>query len=334
MYKAELTEGAKAGNTLRTNLIHGRHFVRVLGEDLPLPALAAPGSLQGYVDKRTRERWQGDRIKARTVKKELGTLGTVWRWAFTRGRTSTAFPATQLGDLVYPSEQDKPPFRTWNEIERLIAQARLLVQQQQELWHCLYLDLDQVNAVLEHVRTNPAAPAWLYPAILFVAHTGARRSEMLRSEVQDFDWAEGVLHIREMKRKRGTLSRRHVPMSTKLAEVFRNYIDNKHEGGRFSICIDPAVAAKVATEEDVEAYVAWAAKRSWVAFGNVFAGTQWEVLHGYHVFRHSIISNMARRSVDQRLIDGIVGHETEAMRQRYRHLFPRDKQDVIKGLFG
>ena len=66
----------------------------------------------------------------------------------------------------------------------------------------------------------------------------------------------------------------------------------------------------------------------------VVAGSKWEVLHGYHVFRHSIISNMARRSVDQRLIDGIVGHETEAMRQRYRHLFPRDKQDVIKGLFG
>jgi integrase len=333
LYGTELTQGAKAGNTLYTNLIHGRHLVRLLGEDRTVASLTAPGSLQEYIDKRGRETYLGEPIKARTIQKEVSTLGTVWRWAVKTGRTPTSFPAEQVKDLAYPAEREKPPFRTWEEIEQQIALGGLSEEQQGELWECLYLDLDQVEAVLEHVRTQAEHP-WLYPAILFVAHTGARRSEMLRSEVHDFDWNAGVVHIRERKRKKGKLSRRHVPMSTRVREVFRDYFGSQHPGGRFTIPIGPKEAAKVVTAQEVEQYVGRVAKTAWKAFRDVLADSKWQVLHGYHIFRHSIISNMARRSVDQRLIDGIVGHETEAMRQRYRHLFPRDKQDVIRGLFG
>jgi hypothetical protein len=77
VYGAELTEGAKAKNSLGTNLIHGRHFVRVLGKERSLPSLAAPGGLQEYVDKRSREKWRGKRIGTRTIKQEVGSLGTV-----------------------------------------------------------------------------------------------------------------------------------------------------------------------------------------------------------------------------------------------------------------
>ena len=40
-------------------------------------------------------------------------------------------------------------------------------------------------------------------------------------------------------------------------------------------------------------------------------------------FRHSFASNLAAASVDQRIIDEWMGHQTEEqMRTRYRHLFP------------
>jgi integrase len=64
------------------------------------------------------------------------------------------------------------------------------------------------------------------------------------------------------------------------------------------------------------------------------AGSRWEKLRGWHVLRHSFVSNLASRAVDQRLIDEFVGHTTEAMRRRYRHLFPETKRAAISAVFG
>ena len=44
---------------------------------------------------------------------------------------------------------------------------------------------------------------------------------------------------------------------------------------------------------------------------------------GFHTYRHSFASNLAARGVDQRIIDEWMGHQTEAMRKRYRHLSRR-----------
>ena len=54
-------------------------------------------------------------------------------------------------------------------------------------------------------------------------------------------------------------------------------------------------------------------------------------LKGWHVFRHSFISALASKGVDQRIIDDIVGHQTEQQRRRYRHLYPDVKQGADAG---
>ena len=62
--------------------------------------------------------------------------------------------------------------------------------------------------------------------------------------------------------------------------------------------------------------------------------SRWSVLKGWHVLRHSFISSLASRGIDQRLIDEWVGHQTEAMRRRYRHLTPDVQQQAIRSVFG
>jgi integrase len=57
-------------------------------------------------------------------------------------------------------------------------------------------------------------------------------------------------------------------------------------------------------------------------------------LRAWHVLRHSFISACASRSVDQRLIDEWVGHTTEEMRRRYRHLYPSVQREAIASVFG
>jgi site-specific recombinase XerD len=69
-------------------------------------------------------------------------------------------------------------------------------------------------------------------------------------------------------------------------------------------------------------------------FQRTLAGSKWSVVKGWHVLRHSFISAMANKGVDQRVIDEIVGHQSEEQRQRYRHLYPEVMQETIGRVFG
>jgi len=64
------------------------------------------------------------------------------------------------------------------------------------------------------------------------------------------------------------------------------------------------------------------------------SGTRWSVVKGLHVLRHSMISCLAAAGIDQRIIDDIVGHTSEEMRKRYRHLTPALKTQAVAAVFG
>ena len=69
-------------------------------------------------------------------------------------------------------------------------------------------------------------------------------------------------------------------------------------------------------------------------FKRALADSKWKRLRGWHVLRHSFISNCALKGIDQRIIDSFVGHTTEEMRKRYTHLFPSAKKAAIETVFG
>lgn len=68
-------------------------------------------------------------------------------------------------------------------------------------WDSLYLSVSEVQEVLDLVKKRARYP-FLYPIFVFVAYTGARRSEMNRSTIDDFDLENGTVLIRERKRSR------------------------------------------------------------------------------------------------------------------------------------
>ena len=69
-------------------------------------------------------------------------------------------------------------------------------------------------------------------------------------------------------------------------------------------------------------------------FRRTVAGSKWENMRGYHTLRHSFISALASEGVDQRIIDEIVGHQSEQQRKRYRHLYPKVMKEAIGRMFG
>jgi integrase len=338
------SNGTIEENSLGTIRLHFGHVCRFLGEGFPLAELTLL-NLQEYVNARGKKR-----ISPVTMRKEVATLRAAWNWGGPMGLTTGLFPAK---GLRYPKATEKPPFQTWSEIERGIASGG----DPEELWECLYLELPQIAELLAHVKEEARQP-WVYPMFSFAAHTGARRSEMLRALVTDVDFAGNTVLIREKKKARGKRTSRRVPLTPTLAAVLKEWLA-VHPGGRYLFSQAQEVArskkrsrttghkgekARPSTYKGRMATVKARAVRlapgpltkdeAHDHFKRTLAESRWEVLRGYHVLRHSFISACASKGVDQRLIDEWVGHTTEEMRKRYRHLYPSAQADALKTVFG
>lgn len=310
-YFAALPAGAKEDNSLATERTHERHLSRVLGQGRAVAGIGRP-ELQEYVNVRSR-----DGVGRETVKKELATLRMVWNRS---GGSAGTYPKLEPS-LVFPKGKEKPPFRTWEEIESKVARDGLRGKAAAELWDSVYLTVGQVAEVVEFARTRKSKNPYWHPLLLFAAHTGARRSELARVRVEDIRFADGQVDLREKKRKRSVVeTTRTVDLSPALARVLAEWFGSGHPGGDYAFCFAagrPLLAKSLG--------------ECWDWF---FSKSKWSVLSGYHVFRHSFASNLAAAGVDQRVIDGYMGHETEAMRKRYRHLFPGQRKSAITAVFG
>jgi len=302
--------------------IHTRHFTRVLGSTLRIRELNLD-SLQSYVDQRSKEPGsRGKNVSPVTIKKEMTTLATIWKWAQKANHLSRHLPKD---GLRYPKQTEKPPFQTYDQITRKINRGGLKDWEIEELWDCLFLTLPEVEDVLAYVKER-ATQAFVYPMVIFAAHTGARRSEMLRSEIDDLDFESLTITIREKKRVKGTYSTRTVPMSPFLAKILTDWIAC-HPGGRYTFC-------STSRPKNKDAFAPLTRDQAHDFFSRTMAQSKWNVMRGYHVFRHSFCSNCAAAGVDQRLINAWVGHQTEEMVRRYLHLIPNQQQEAIRRVFG
>jgi integrase len=138
------------------------------------------------------------------------------------------------------------------------------------------------------------------------------------------------LLVREKKRSRGTRTTRRIPLSPFLSEILREWI-SVHPGGGHLFC---QVAGLPNTRWTRTTTGAVTRDEAHDHFRRTLDGSRCGVVRGWHVLRHSFASNCAACGVDQRLIDEWMGHTTEAMRKRYRHLRPDLQQHAIRSVFG
>jgi integrase len=261
-----------------------------------------------------------------TLRKEMATFRACWNWGVHGGKLKGHFPSR---GLKYPKGEEKPPFQTREEIERQIARGGLTEAEVHALWDCLFLTLPEIQEFLRFVEAN-ARHTFLYPMFVFAAHTGARRSELLRARVDDIDFTGGTVLIREKKRARSKRTHRRVPLSPGLEQVLRDWL-GRHPGGQYLFCHGLKVPRSKKRRTAVGPLTRNEANDH---FHRTVAGSKLEVLRGWHVFRHSFCSNLAAAGVDQRLIDAWVGHTTEEMRKRYRHLIHNQERQAIQKVFG
>ena len=83
--------------------------------------------------------------------------------------------------------------------------------------------------------------------VLMAAHTGARRSEILRSYVQDFDLESNMVVIHEKKRAKGRRTTRVVPLSPLLAKTIADWL-KAHPQYKYMFC-QPLIAPEWKREQ-------------------------------------------------------------------------------------
>ena len=166
--------------------------------------------------------------------------------------------------------------------------------------------------------------------IAFAAHTGARRSELLRARIDDIDLERGIARIHEKKRSHGKMSQRRVPLSPPLKNILTEWL-KIHPGGPWLFAQD----AEIKRSKKFRASTTQVTKdEARDHFHRAIQKSRWEVIKGWHVLRHSFVSICASEGVDQRLLLAWVGHMTPEMQTRYTHLYPSVEKNVMQGIFG
>ena len=231
LYQKSLPKDSKAPTTLKTEETHVSHLLKHLRASKLAQSVTA-ADMQTYVERRLRDNYRDKPIRPDTVKKEVATFRLIWNWAVTQNYLTG--PAPTKG-LKYPKTEQKLPFKTREEIEKIIKRGGLTDQEERALWDSLVLTSKQVQEVLDYVKQVAEHP-FIYPMFVFAAHTGARRSEILRSQVDDFDFQSSTVLIREKKRNHDkSLTYRRVQISDLLEQTMKEWFA-QHPGGQFTIC--------------------------------------------------------------------------------------------------
>ncbi len=318
-----LPAGSLEQSTVTGMEIHQRQLEKHFRKDFLLGSLTLT-QLQEYVERRSHdEGLHGRKVTATTIKKAIVTLRTVWNWGRQHGLIGREFPSK---GIKYPKGSEKPPFMTLAEVQRRVRKATPAAAA--ELWECVFLSLTEIDELLRTVKDRAVHPA-VYPMFVFAAHTGARRSEIIRSTVEDLDFEHGLVTIQERKKSHDRWTTRRVPMTPLLRETLQKLLlDHPEIESTFWHELSAMRGHRPIEPQPLDPDTAH------YYFKHTLAESTWQKLRGWHVFRHSFCSNAAAAGVDQRVIDAWVGHQTEEMVRRYRHLLPDQQQAAINLIFG
>ncbi|MEO2012655.1 MAG: tyrosine-type recombinase/integrase [Pirellulaceae bacterium] len=309
-------KGRDAISYIDSQRTHLRHLQSYLNEVYPSTVYCRD---IGYT---VLKRFQDHRLLIRdpsTVQRERNSLRNFFAWCLSENVTKTS-PAIHLEAIT--SGRDLDPFRTKGEILEIIERGGLTYEELRAYWESLYLRLSEVGEAI-NVARHQGDHDHCYLLHAIPAYTGMRRGEVLRLKWPDILGGYLIARSRKQSRSKKETMRR-IDLHPELQRILTDW-KSRSSSGQFVICDADGGPIGV----DV------ANRRFW----KPLRGSEWcldskrnHFCIGFHTYRHSFASNMAARGVDQRIIDGYMGHTTEAMRRRYRHLFPESRQHAIRQL--
>jgi integrase len=307
--------GHLAQSNRATMRSHLRNLIRLLGAKAERPlGQIEPRDLEDFLQVRLQERCHT------TVGKDRHTVVQFFAWATARGYLA-ASPASGLPKIK--ASGDASAFRTVQEIEASLQRGGLDANEIFSAWDRLYLAPPEIAALLSTVKER-ALDEVSYLLHAIPAYTGMRRGEVLRLRWLDVELDQDALVARSHKQSRQAVeTRRRIDLHPELKKVLLEW-KQKRPRGQFVICDADGVGPLTTWRADT-LFRQPLRRTTWC----LSSSKDWFKI-GFHTYRHSFASNLAAAGVDQRVIDEFMGHTTEAMRRRYRHLFPKNRRAAIQ----
>lgn len=298
-----------------SQVMHLRHLAKHLGKLVNEPCdKVGFRELDGYLKARLTTRHPN------TAERERITLLQFYKWVVAHGYLVDS-PAAALSPIK--GGVDRPPFRTTVEIERIIGRGGMCEGETLDLWECLFLTPDEIGALLATVRANAEDEnSFLLHAI--PAYTGMRRGEVLRLRWVDVELDEEYITARSRKQSRTkTETVRRSDLHPELKKELLVWRERRSKGQH--VISDAHSLEPLKNDQANRCFWRPMNDSDWC----LDRKRHWYKV-GFHTYRHSFASNLAALGVDQRVIDEWMGHQTEAMRKKYRHLFPKTRRSAIE----
>lgn len=148
------------------------------------------------------------------------------------------------------------------------------------------LSVDEVHEVLNNAKTF--SPDVLYPYLYTVAHTGARRSEVLRLRREDVDFKTGLIHFKQTKSGH--------PRFIRMAPSLQKLLQERIEANAGEYLITNDTGAPLQCSEFT---------RLINKFQHYFPN---EKNWGCHSLRHSFAYNFLKKGGEMYQLQAILGH--------------------------
>jgi len=245
-------------------------------------------------------------VRTDTVKKELGTFQALFKFA-----VENAFVDYNVVRDVKRDKSQVPGgrFRTVSEINSILSRGKYNREEIKEIRRFCYLRPGEIKELLKIFEGT-----WLYPMLVTFAYTGVRRGELAKLRWMDIDFERNIMQISSEKQSQRSEIKRNIEIHPDLLCLLLS-LSLRRGNNKFVFHDDGGEKIKLDTMSNF-----LRKKLKGTKFGGI----------GFHVFRHSLASNLAEKGIDQRIIDSILGHQTEEMRKRYQHLFPGKQSEALK----
>ncbi|BBM86656.1 tyrosine-type recombinase/integrase [Candidatus Uabimicrobium amorphum] len=305
-YAGTMSLQAKSETTIKTEEVHIRHMERFLQATKNKRITVRELNVKFFLKYKQYRYDKG--VRTDTVNKELTTFQLMMQYAVDNAYVKENIVKRVKKD---PSQVPDFRFRTNSEILEALKTGKHTKREEKEIKRYRYLTPEEIKRLASIAEGTPT-----HLVILVFACTGMRRGELRKLQWKDIDFTRNLIWISSQKqsRKRKEVKRR-VEMTEKLAEKLKEHYETSHKSKWVF-----SRKGKQLTNDQL-----------YYPFQKLIQGTEFEGV-GFHVFRHSLASNLAAEGIDQRIIDSILGHQTEEMRERYRHLYPQKQQQAISKL--
>ncbi|MEM3413765.1 MAG: tyrosine-type recombinase/integrase [Thermoplasmata archaeon] len=164
-----------------------------------------------------------------------------------------------------------------------------------------YLNEEEAHALIERAKGNLRD----YAILRTLAYTGLRVGELCNLEIEDIDFAEGIIHVRSGKGDKDRI----VVLEEGTAEAIKNYLAERYKKN--------VNTKKVFLSRKNQPISALSVERIVKKYGKM-AGIMKKVTP--HVLRHTLATILLNNGADIRFIQALLGHASVSTTQIYTHL--------------